>query len=169
MSWHVLVIDDDDVLRETLCSVLDARGYRVLSACNGRDAIDRVHARGARPAVVVLDLSMPVMDGEEFLRQQSSDPLLVAVPAVVMTANPSPPTDLAGDVRAIFQKPIRLAALLQTIQRVCGDVGALKVATATGTGAVARFRPVLVDPQPRSATTSQKLRRSTTDPGDATE
>jgi CheY-like chemotaxis protein len=167
MSWQVLVIDDDDVLRETLCSVLDARGFRVLSAANGRDAIDRVRVRGSRPALVVLDLSMPVMDGEEFLREQGADPLLAGVPAIVMTAQ-QPPTELAGDVRAIFQKPVRLAVLLQTIQHVCGDVRALKVATATGTGAVPGFRPVLVEPQSIPAVPPPP-RRATTDPGDAAE
>jgi CheY-like chemotaxis protein len=122
MSWHVLVVDDDDNLRETLASVLDARGYRTATARNGRDAIDGVLARGTRPSVVVIDLEMPVMDGEAFLASQHAHPLLASVPALVVTARSPLPATLPGHVREVFAKPVRLAALLDSIQIICGRI-----------------------------------------------
>jgi CheY-like chemotaxis protein len=117
MSWQVLIVEDEEDIREGLASVLSARGYRTMTACNGNEALDLVRRRGLRPSVVVLDLAMPVMDGVGFLESQADDPFLASVPVVVVTAQPKA-LDFAS-VKAVFAKPLDLASLLSTIRRVC--------------------------------------------------
>ena len=85
---RVLVIDDDVALREILRDCLEAEGYAVDVAVDGRDGLDRLQHR--RPRVILLDLMMPVMDGWEFRRQQLADPVLAAVPVLCITAVPNP-------------------------------------------------------------------------------
>jgi len=74
----VLLVDDDRDIRETLSELLDASGYAVLQAENGQIALDVLKTTPRFPCVVVLDLSMPVLDGREFLRLRASDPIFFA-------------------------------------------------------------------------------------------
>jgi CheY-like chemotaxis protein len=117
MSWQVLIVEDEEDIREGLASVLSARGYRTMTASNGNEAFDLVRRRGLRPSVVVLDLAMPVLDGIGFLELQAEDPWLASVPVVVVTAQPKP-LEFAA-VKAVFPKPLDLPSLLTTIRRVC--------------------------------------------------
>jgi two-component system, chemotaxis family, chemotaxis protein CheY len=130
LSWLVLVVEDDDDIRDTLTTVLDARGLSTIGARHGRDAFDKIAERAARPAVILLDLMMPVMDGETFLREQERDALLAGVPVIVMTALLNPPTDMPDTVQAVLRKPVTLPDLLDRIQHACGSVN------ARGTGPV---------------------------------
>src|SRR5579885_847692 len=80
----ILVVDDDDDHRETLCSVLEEAGYRVESANNGRAALERMLA-GAVPDLLLVDLCMPVMDGWAFSTELKEHPRLARLPVVVMS------------------------------------------------------------------------------------
>ena len=137
MSWRVLLVEDDDDIRETLASMLAARGLHVVEACHGRDALDKVHRHGNRPSVVILDLMMPVMDGETFLREQAEDPLLAHVPVIILTAQLWRPEPLPPNVRAVLMKPFDLPALLAVVQQVWDDRPIVPMPTiAKGTGGV---------------------------------
>src|SRR5687768_5109657 len=118
MSWVLLLVEDDDDIRDTLASILEARGFQVVAARHGRDAIDQIHKRGTRPALVLLDLLMPVMDGETFLSMQVSDPLLAQVPVVVLTAQLRMPEKVPETVRAVFTKPIALNQIIETVRQI---------------------------------------------------
>jgi CheY-like chemotaxis protein len=117
MSWSILIVEDDSECREPLVAILNARGYQAVGATDGHSALQRVHVEGCRPSVIILDLMMPGMDGHEFLRVRSSDPLLTSVPIIVLTATGT--RRVAGPVAAIIQKPYRLSHLLQTIEETC--------------------------------------------------
>ena len=80
----VLVVDDDPAIRELLVDLLRAEGYRVIEAVNGAEAIDA--ARGFLPAVVLIDLMMPVMSGAEATHILKSDPETAAIPVLAMSA-----------------------------------------------------------------------------------
>ena len=71
-SGPILVIDDDEELRRSLVDVLRDVGYDAVGAADGREAV-RLLRDGLRPPVIFLDLMMPVMDGEEFLRLRQQD------------------------------------------------------------------------------------------------
>jgi PAS domain S-box-containing protein len=68
----VLVVDDEEVVRQTAGAVLEKRGYRVLLAENGRQAVDIFREHAPQIAAVLLDLTMPVMGGEEAVRQMQA-------------------------------------------------------------------------------------------------
>lgn len=142
MSAPVLIVDDDPDVREMLQSVLERHGYRVIVARHGRDALEQTGASGARPAIILLDLNMPVMDGEAFLAAQAAEPLLANVPVVVLSAERQPPASVPANVRAVLAKPATIEVLLHLI-RTEGIVPPLPPPTlAKGTGNL----PPLPDP-----------------------
>lgn len=81
---NILICDDDDLLLELLQHRLGARGYRVMLARDGREAIEQ--ARKQQPDAVVLDAMMPVVDGYQVLRRFREDPALANVPIIFLTA-----------------------------------------------------------------------------------
>lgn len=117
MSWHLLIIEDDDAIAESLAEVFDARGYHVMLACNGRDALDRVRQSGIRPDAILLDLLMPVMNGADFLSSRGKEPLLAGAPVIVMTAQPANEQTVPTPVYANFAKPLPLGKLIDAVSR----------------------------------------------------
>ena len=135
MNPLVLLIEDDDDIREVVGDILESRGISVMRARNGRHAIGEVRARGVRPDVIVLDLTMPEMDGAEFLAAQEREPLLVQVPVVIATAQIDHPDPLPATVRKILFKPVPLAQLFDTVWGLCkGTIEAPTATLAKGTG-----------------------------------
>ena len=82
---QVLVVDDEHINREMLGYVV-SQAYDVLYAENGQEALDIVRENGKRVSLVLLDLMMPVMDGDEFLKIVQEDPELKSIPVIVLTA-----------------------------------------------------------------------------------
>jgi CheY-like chemotaxis protein len=112
-QW-ILVIDDDDELRGTIVEVLVDTGLEVRQAQNGAVALKRLREAAVLPAVILLDLMMPEMNGWEFRTAQLADPQLAAIPVVVMTAS----RDLKG-VQAddVLRKPATLNDLIKAVSR----------------------------------------------------
>jgi CheY-like chemotaxis protein len=112
----VLVIDDDDDLRN-LCRVnLEVRGLRVAEAANGADGL--AAAKELRPALILLDLTMPDIDGWGVLHSMRSDPALAGVPVVVLTGIADEATELrARDAGAesYVAKPVLIDDLMNLI------------------------------------------------------
>jgi len=141
MSWMIAVVEDDTDIREHLAEVLKARGFKVVEARHGAEAIEAIRNRGVRPTLMVLDLMMPVMDGWTLLQQQPGERLLADVPVVVVSAY-EPPKPLPATVHAVFRKPFPLRALLETVRHLCADLEPPR-RVARGTEAVT---PVTDDP-----------------------
>ena len=114
MTTHVLVVDDDDAIREVVQAILETEGFHVSTAANGREALDQI-ARSA-PALVLLDLQMPVIDGWQVqARLRTERP---EVPVVVMTAGRHARLEAAQHRAAGYLgKPFDIADLLDTIER----------------------------------------------------
>jgi CheY-like chemotaxis protein len=111
---QILIVEDDADSRETLRFFLTARGFRVATVVNGKEALDLLRG-GARPQVILLDMLMPVMDGWEFRSRQLDDPKLRSIPVVVTSA-------VGLDMRPVsnvglFRKPLDLDALLQVVRK----------------------------------------------------
>jgi len=83
---HVLVVEDEADLRTALVELLSIWGYRVSTACDGREALERL-ASGQEPVVMLLDLQMPVMTGDELLDEVSRHPPGRPLRIVVLSAN----------------------------------------------------------------------------------
>ena len=84
MSNHVLAIDDDAGIRRLVQLNLQRAGYRVSTAVDGVDALDRIQED--RPDVLVLDVTMPRLDGIELLRRLKADPDTSGIRVVMLTA-----------------------------------------------------------------------------------
>lgn len=114
---RVLIVDDDDDVREACVDVLIDEGYEVTMARNGDEALELLR-RGLRPGVILLDLMMPVMSGFEFRAQQLADPSIADVPVVVLTAGSVSERLYALRPLACLAKPFELDELLRVIARV---------------------------------------------------
>jgi signal transduction histidine kinase len=119
---HVLLVEDDEGIRDSLGPLLEEEGYRVSFARNGREALEAL-AAGAEPALIVLDLRMPVMDGWEFRTIQRKDPRLGAIPVLAISADSSPKA-AAISADAYLGKPFGAREILSTIARLLGETRA---------------------------------------------
>jgi DNA-binding response OmpR family regulator len=81
---RVLVVDDDDVIRQLICLNLELEGFEVYQAADGLDALDKV--REINPAVVTLDIMMPKLDGWDAAARLRSDPATSHVRVVLLSA-----------------------------------------------------------------------------------
>ena len=92
-------------------------GYLVESFANGREALEHLRAADVLPALIILDLFMPVMDGWQFLAEMRSDAKLSQsrIPVIVVTA-----FNAKVDADAVIRKPIDLVRLLQTVSKLRG-------------------------------------------------
>lgn len=110
----ILVIDDDDSIRELLELILEAHGFAVETAENGADALQRLGTLPP-PALILLDLMMPGMDGLAFLKELRSHATLAAVPVVVLSGDSTAGRRLGTlDVQGCMLKPIELDDLVRT-------------------------------------------------------
>ena len=112
----VLVIDDDADIRELMKILLEADGYQVNVAADGAEALEQLQT-GARPALILLDLMMPQMDGEQFLKRIHSG-RFAKVPVVILSGH-SGGKKKAEQLKAAscLPKPVELDELLKTVHR----------------------------------------------------
>ncbi len=113
----ILVVDDDHDIREAMCDVLTDEGYHVKEASNGAEALAMLRT-GIEPAVILLDLMMPVMDGWTFRQRQRLEEALAEIPVVLLTALGlcKAEVDRFGASECI-RKPVDVDSLLDAIER----------------------------------------------------
>jgi CheY-like chemotaxis protein len=115
----VLVVDDEFCIRESLSELLSWEGYEVVTAMNGKEALDRLAE--TEISIVVLDFMMPVMNGIEMLRQMRGSAAYRHIPVVLTTAAPmSVPRDQPlWDV--LLPKPFEIDELVAAVRRALGE------------------------------------------------
>lgn len=113
---QVLIVDDDDDVREILTLLLRDEGFAVTAASNGADAA-RAIDRGAYPDVIVLDLMMPVMNGWELWEHLRRSPATAHIPIIVLTASGLAHGCL-GDA-PVLAKPTGVEELMVAISAAC--------------------------------------------------
>ena len=117
----VLVVDDDGDLLQVLGEVFEGEGYRAVTAKSGEHALELL-AAGESPCVILLDLKMPGMGGEEFRRRQLTNPRFAGVPVVGLTGLAHGEADARRLALASYlRKPVKLHQLLETIAHYCSD------------------------------------------------
>jgi CheY-like chemotaxis protein len=120
---RVLVVDDQRDVQDSLTGILELEGYRATSAANGKEALDILRASaGSRESycLVLLDLMMPVMDGWQFIAEQQRDPVIEAIPVVVISSI----FDLSQEgtnlpVHSYLEKPLDVRRLLTIVRQYC--------------------------------------------------
>ncbi len=109
----VLIVDDEQGIRETLCEVVEMGGCAAMAAANGAEAMQMLAER--RPCLIILDLVMPIMTGFEMLDAMRKDPSLAEIPVVISTSAPS----RAPPGLPVLPKPINIAAVWDWMRRNC--------------------------------------------------
>jgi CheY-like chemotaxis protein len=116
----ILVVDDDYAIRETLRAILEDEGYPVAVASNGQDALAQLTQAPRPPALCIVDLVMPVLDGWELCNELARRPPLNAVPVLLVSANTELDRTPAGlETVHHMKKPISFEKLLGYIERYC--------------------------------------------------
>lgn len=119
----ILLVEDDEMNRDMLSRRLMKRGYDVVMAVDGREGVEL--ARTADPDLILMDLSLPIMDGWEATRTLKGDPATQGIPLITLTAHA-----MAGDERKARDagcddfdtKPVELQRLLGKIERLLGAI-----------------------------------------------
>lgn len=122
MSCDILLVEDDEDIREVVADILEQNGYHVQSAGDGAEALDKLRAAAVAqlPRAIFLDLLMPVMDGATFRSEQLRDPRLAAIPVVVMSALADGPTRAAAlQPTEYLAKPIHSNELVAMASKMC--------------------------------------------------
>lgn len=120
-----LMVVDDDAIRETIEAIVEAHGYRVVTATDGKDALDLLRS-GMQPGVILLDLRMPVMDGRAFRERQMSEPQLSRIPVVILSGDLDACRAAEQSGTSCLVKPIDLERLLSVTKRFCGRPSSLE-------------------------------------------
>jgi CheY-like chemotaxis protein len=113
----VLIVDDDEDIREVIRLVLETYGHRVASAVDGLDALELLQREGA-PALILLDMMMPRLDGEGFVKILRATPALAHVPIILLSGHSAAREKaqaLAAD--GCLVKPIELEDLIAVVRR----------------------------------------------------
>ena len=108
---EVLLVEDDTDLRLVFAEALRDAGLVVHEAGHGQHALDLIDG-GVRPALILLDIVMPVMDGFAFLRRKKQIHYLASVPVIVVSATAEPPIE---GVCCVIRKPVEPATLLSAL------------------------------------------------------
>ena len=120
-AGRVLIVEDDDDIRESLVEFLEEHGYRPVEAHHGRDALHKLSASAHRPRLIVLDLMMPVMDGWTFVEECHRRMCCTEVPIVVTSASHDLPKTAerlrSFGVRTCLAKPFDVDGLLALVER----------------------------------------------------
>ncbi len=127
MSATILIADDYEDNLELLRLLLANAGYQVKEARNGQECLSLAQAQ--RPDLIMIDLSMPVLDGWEVFRHLKADALTAAIPCVAVTAYGEADRDhaLKTGFDGYLSKPFRGAELLETVSRLLSAAGSKAV------------------------------------------
>lgn len=116
---HILIVEDDHDVAQSVAEVLEASGYGTGIAANGREALD--YLQNTQTDLILLDMMMPVMDGWQFREEQRKLPAFDSIPVVIVTAD----GNARGKAEAIqadglVSKPVTIDGLLNEVERICG-------------------------------------------------
>lgn len=129
MSQLILVVEDDAMMQKMALKILRSRGFRCELAKDGRQAVTL--AAQLRPGLILMDLSLPEMNGWEATRQLKADPALADIPVVAITAHAmvgDRESALASGCTECLTKPYELAELVAVAERYAGPPDLQKTA-----------------------------------------
>jgi two-component system phosphate regulon response regulator PhoB len=117
---RILVVDDDNAIRETLRAILEDEGYAVTVAANGREALLRLQESAVPPDLCIVDMVMPVLNGWELCAELARRPALARMPVLLVSANSKADGPEVGlDTVQVMRKPIDFDRLLEHVERYC--------------------------------------------------
>src|SRR5262245_25361874 len=122
-SPRILIVEDDAECRQAVKDLLEESSFAVTEAGDGQVALDHM-TRGLHPALVILDLEMPVMSGHELLQVMDGYERLSRLPVLVISGTPRSQFACGGAVIRFMPKPLDMAELLHVVNACLGTAGA---------------------------------------------
>lgn len=119
MAKTILVADDDKGLLVTMENMLSERGYAVLTAHDGAEAVEK--AKSMRPNLILMDVQMPRMDGDEAAMALKSEPSTKHIPILFCTGLRTDKEIEESKEEGIFAKPVHFDQLLEKIRSILGE------------------------------------------------
>jgi CheY-like chemotaxis protein len=117
----ILLVEDNDMNRDMLSRRLARTGYEVVVAVNGQEGVDL--ARSSRPDLILMDLSLPIIDGWEATRRIKADPATADIPVIALTAHAmveERERAMAAGCDDFDIKPVDLPRLLEKVKALLG-------------------------------------------------
>ena len=117
---EVLIVEDDAEIRDFASELLELQGFHVTRAADGQQALEQLRAGDGTTCLILLDLMMPTMSGEEFRKAQLDDPAIASIPVVLMSGG----GDMIAKARELgitefMTKPMSLTCLVSVVERYC--------------------------------------------------
>jgi CheY-like chemotaxis protein len=116
----VLVVDDDDAIREGLCDLLEDAGFATVGARHGLEALRALTTLPTTPAFILLDLMMPIMDGWAFCRSRWKSRTLREIPVILISAVDMAESNRPTGIDAFLPKPIDVDQFTRLAVRMAG-------------------------------------------------
>ena len=117
VDCRVLVVEDDQDTREAIVALLQSEGYEAAGAADGQEALALLRSGQFAADVIVLDVHMPTMDGQQFRAALQADPSFAHLPVILCSG--TTPLASAPEVLGTLAKPMDIDALLALVQRGC--------------------------------------------------
>lgn len=114
----ILVVEDDDDIRNVLVEILQSEGYETREAANGKEALN-VLSTIPKPCLVLLDMMMPIMNGRQFLDAVMADSFLAPIPVLIVSAI-ADKANAEGSV-GFLKKPIDIDVVLKVVGQYCSE------------------------------------------------
>jgi CheY-like chemotaxis protein len=111
----ILLVDDDCESSDAMSECLEIYGYATLQAQNGQIALNLLKKMATVTSLILLDMSMPVLDGRGFLERRSKDPVLLGIPVIVLSGTEAPSCPLMN-IKAYLLKPVTMGKLMSVIE-----------------------------------------------------
>ena len=112
----ILIVEDDEDLHLLYRLYLQGESYQIVQARNGKEGLEQ--AEREKPDLIILDMIMPIMDGEEFLQKLRSEKKMVHIPVIVASVNDKIPSSLIekGKICSVLRKPFPIETLIHEIE-----------------------------------------------------
>jgi CheY-like chemotaxis protein len=119
---RILLVDDEETVRETTAVLLRGNGYEVYTCSDGREAVEYYDKAWRQTELVILDMNMPVMNGRDaFIRMREINPEVRVILSTGFSLDASAREILDEGARAYIQKPFRIGELVERIEKVLSD------------------------------------------------
>ncbi len=120
MKKIILIIDDDQGIRDALSELFEMEGYKVELAENGNEGLKCLRSMSSGPDLILLDLMMPNMDGFQFREKQKAEALKLDVPVILMSADGQlKDKQILAGVTDHLRKPMDIAEAIEIVKRYC--------------------------------------------------
>ena len=117
----LLIVEDDDDFQILYRLYLQGQSYRILEARNGKEALEVIGRE--KPDLIILDMIMPEMDGEQFIQKFRFEKRIFDIPIIIASVNDkiSPHLIEKGKIHSTLKKPFPMETLLQKVKAALGD------------------------------------------------